>query len=89
MHPFLTLDDDTEIVHSDMRADGRVEVYVERPDEKICFAHATCLLPGYEWEDVEGFDADDIERYQEVIGSCAHLIMEFAKTGGFDRASGF
>ena len=34
MYPFMTLDDDTEIVHSDMLPDGRVKVYIERPDEK-------------------------------------------------------
>lgn len=26
MYPFMTLDDDTEIVHSDMLPDGRVKV---------------------------------------------------------------
>ena len=30
MYPFMTLDDDTEIVHSDMLPDGRVKVYIER-----------------------------------------------------------
>ena len=31
MYPFLTLDDQTEIVHSEMKPDGRVKVYVETP----------------------------------------------------------
>ena len=26
MYPFMTLNDDTEITHSEMRADGRVKV---------------------------------------------------------------
>ena len=47
MYPFLTLNDDTEIVHSEMKPDGRVKVYIERPDEKVCFRHATCWLPDY------------------------------------------
>ena len=34
MYPFMTLNDETEIVHSDMQSDGRVKVYIERPDEK-------------------------------------------------------
>lgn len=42
MYPFMTLNDDTEIVHSDMQPDGRVKVYIETPDEKVCFRHATC-----------------------------------------------
>ena len=32
MYPFMTLDDGTEIVHSEMREDGRVKVYLEKPD---------------------------------------------------------
>ena len=47
MYPFMTLSDNTEIVHSDMGPDGRVKVYIEKPDEKVCFRHATCWLPGY------------------------------------------
>ena len=31
MYPFMTLDDDTEIVHSEMREDGSVRVCCERP----------------------------------------------------------
>lgn len=50
MYPFLTLDDGTEIVHSEMLPEGRVKVYMERPDEELGFLHATCFLPGYEWE---------------------------------------
>ena len=29
MYPFMTLNDETEIVHSDMQNDGRVKVYIE------------------------------------------------------------
>lgn len=89
MYPFLTLDDETEIVHSEMRPDGTVRVYVEKPDEKLGFRHASCTLPGYVWEDVYGFDAADMERYQEVVESTAHLILRFAQEGGFDHAAGF
>lgn len=89
MYPFLTLDDDTEIVHSEMKPDGQVEVYVEQPDAELCFKHGSCWLPSYRWEGIYGFSEGDIRRYQEIIESCSHLIMEFAQTGGFDRASGF
>lgn len=73
MYPFMTLDDGTEIVHSEMLADGQVKVYVEKPDERDGFHHATCMLPSYEWLDVFGFTQEEIARYQEIIGSCAHL----------------
>lgn len=88
MYPFLTLDDETEIVHSDMQPDGRVKVYMERPDAKDGFHHATCWLPGYQWEDIYGFSKEDIARFQEVIESTANLIIQFSQQGGFENASG-
>ncbi len=89
MYPFLTLDDGTEIVHSETKSDGRVKVYIERPDTKDCFHHATCWLPGYKWEEVSGFSPNEIMRLEGVVRSVAHLILEFAETGGFENASGF
>ena len=89
MYPFLTLDDNTEIVHSEMLADGRVKVYVEKPDAKDGFHSAICYLPGYDWQDVFGFAQEDIARYQEIIESTAHLILQFSQEGGFDSAAGF
>lgn len=87
MYPFMTLDDHTEIVHSDMRPDGSVKVYMERPDEKLGFCHAACYLPAYRWEDIEGFSEAEIARYQEVIESTAHLILQFSQEGGFENAA--
>lgn len=88
MYPFLTLDDGAEIVHSEMLDNGSVKVYIEKPDEKDCFHHATCFLPEYRWEDVFGFSNEEMARYLEVIESTAHLILEFSKEGGFENASG-
>ncbi len=87
MYPFMTLNDETEIVHSDMQPDGRVKVYIEKPDDKYCFRHATCWLPAYKWEDVYQFDQEDISRYEDIIRSTAHLIIEFSQEGGFANAS--
>lgn len=75
MYPFMTLDDNTEIVHSEMKENGRVKVYLERPNAEDCFHHAACWLPGYVWEDVFGFSADDIQRYQEIIQSCISSLL--------------
>lgn len=77
MYPYMTLNDNTEIVHSEMKPDGRVKVYIERPDEKECFLTATCWLSQYEWEDINGFSQEDILKFQEIIESSAHLIMDF------------
>ncbi len=88
VYPFMTLDDGTEIVHSEMLPDGRVKVYLEQPDPENCFNHATCYLPRYEWEDIVGFSDEQIARYQEVIESTAHLIIEFSQDGGILNAAG-
>ena len=63
MYPFLTLDDSTEIVHSQTLENGNVKVYIEKPDEKDGFHHATCFLPEYRWTDVVGFSDTDIQKY--------------------------
>lgn len=75
-YPFMTLEDNTEIVHSDYMADGKVKVYIERPDEKDCFHRLTCYLPSYELEDVYGFSEEEINKYLDIIRSTAHLIIE-------------
>ncbi len=87
VYPFLTLSDGTEIVHSELLEQGRVRVYVEKPDEKDCFHNAVCYLPDYRWESINGFSDDEIQKYQKVIESTAHLIIEFAQYGGFDHAA--
>ncbi len=91
MYPFLQLDDKTEIVHSDIisTANGEsVKVYIEKP-VMGGFHSATCYLPDYRWENIEGFDKKDIEKFQEIIESTAHLIFRFAKQGGLGNASNF
>ncbi len=89
MYPFLTLDDNAEIVHSEMQPDGRVKVYIEKPDAADCFHHATCYLPDYTWEDISGFSDQELARYHAVIESTAHLILQFSQEGGFDGAASF
>ena len=49
MYPFLQIDGDTEIVHSDTLLNGEVKVYIEKPDAKDGFHHASCFLPAYRW----------------------------------------
>ncbi len=75
MYPFMTLNDETEIVHSDMQNDGSVKVYIERPDEQYGFKHATCWLPQYKWEGVYHFKEEEIKQFEEIIRSTAHLMI--------------
>ena len=86
MYPFLTLDDETEITHSEMKKDGSVKVYIETPDEKDWFHNATCWLPDYRWEDIFGYTSDEINKLEEMVKNNAHLIMEFSMKGGFENA---
>lgn len=78
MFPFMTLDNDTEVVHSEMLQDGKVKVYIETPDENDGFHHAICWLPEYKWEDIDGYVEEEMNRYKKFVVDNAHLIMEFA-----------
>lgn len=44
------------------------------------------IIPG---EDIYKFSDEDIKRFQEIIESTAHLILEFSQEGGLENASGF
>ena len=87
MYPFLTLNDETEIVHSELKPDGQVQVYIEKPDEKDGFHNASCYLPSYRWENNHGFTDKELSYYQGIIESTAHLILRFARDGGFENAA--
>ena len=62
-------------------------MYIEKPDEKDCFHHATCYLPAYRWEDIYGFSGMEMDKYRDVIESTAHLILRFAEEGGVEYAA--
>lgn len=95
LYPFMTLNDNTEIVHSELiEKDGKeqVEVRIEKPVDGG-FHSATCWLPDYKWESIVGFSDTEIRYFQEYIESVAHIIMQLAQEGGFegglDSASSF
>ena len=88
MYPYMTLEDNTEITHSHILKDGRVKVYIETPTENG-FHNATCYLPDYEWTQVEGYSDDEMRFYKKLLKDNAHLMIEFAKDGGFKNASNF
>ena len=74
LYPLLTLSDQTEMLYSEIKPDGRVKVYVEKPDAEDCFHNAVCWLPGYTWEDVFGFTPAEIQHYEQLIRAEAHRI---------------
>ncbi len=89
MYPYMTLNDDTEVTHSEMLKDGRVKVYIETPNLKDGFHNATCYLPDYTWEDINGYSDAEMNYFKQLIRDNAHLIIEFSKEGGILNASNF
>ena len=66
MYPYMTLNDDTEITHSEMYPDGKVKVYIETPDETGGFHDAICWLPDYTWE-VHGYSESEMMYFKQLI----------------------
>ena len=83
----MTLEDDTEITHSEMLANGEVKVYIETPDEKDCFHSMVCYLPTYRVEDVIGYSEEEVAKHVDFIRKAANLILEFSQEGGFNNAT--
>lgn len=86
MYPYMTLNDDTEITHSEMLSDGKVKVYIETPDEKDGFHNAVCWLPENKWGN-NGYSDVELEYFKTFVRNNAHLIIEFSQEGGFADAS--
>lgn len=87
----MTLNDNTEIVHSevlDLDGKERVKVCIERPIFEG-FQSVECYLPEYEWKNNQGFTEKDIEQFQELLESTAHIIIELARGEGLENASNF
>ena len=89
MYPFLTLDDGTEIVHSELKDDGPRQGLYRKAGRPGLLPSRDVLAAGLHLEDVFGFSDEDVKRYQQVIESTAHLIMRFSQEGGFDGAASF
>ena len=88
MYGYITLSDETGVAHSEMKPDGTVKVYFEKPVEGG-FKSAVCWLPEYRWESIKGFDGDDVNRLGKFLRNNSHLILEFARDGGFENASNY
>ena len=81
---YMTLGDGTEIVHSQIiERDGKREVVVhfERPTENG-FDDARCVLPDYKWTERSGFSDAEMEFFEKLLKSNAHLLYKYAASGG-------
>ena len=77
LYPFMTLEDETEIVHSEpLTVDGKekVKVVIEQPVTGG-FHSAVCWLPDYTWEKIEGFSKEEINQYQVLIESVSREYL--------------
>lgn len=84
MYPYMTLADETEIVHSHIiQENGKQKVIVnfERPTEQG-FDSARCELPDYHWLFREGYTDEEIAMFERLMQSNAHLIYKYAGDGG-------
>lgn len=88
MYPYMTLGDETEIVHSQMiEENGQKKVLVnfERPTEDG-FDSARCELPEYHWLTISGYSDAEIRFFEQLLHSNAHLIYRYAENGGIQIA---
>lgn len=81
MYEYMTFHDDIVIAHSDMKEDGTVKVYIEKPVDGG-FHHVTCFLPKYEWTENKGFSEEKLSELKKIVQNNAHLILEFSQKGG-------
>ena len=79
MYPYMTLSDETNIVHSQMHDDGTVKVYIERPRDGG-FDHAACILPQYDWREVSGFTSEEMAFFDKFVHDHGCGMMTASKT---------
>lgn len=88
MYPYMTLSDETEIVHSQVieeEGKQKVIVHFERPTEDG-FDSARCELPEYKWILREGYSDEEIAMFEQLLRSNAHLLYKYAINGGIQIA---
>lgn len=88
MYPYMTLSDETEIVHSQLIEDKGVKkviVNFERPTDNG-FDSARCELPEYKWTEKEGYSDEEIAFFEKLLYSNAHLLYKYAANGGIKIA---
>ena len=81
MYEYMTLEDNITIAHSDLKSDGTVKVYIEKPVDGG-FQHITCYLPEYKWCDNEGFSNEELIYLRKIIKPNAYLIIESSRQEG-------
>ena len=82
MYSYMTLADDTEIVHSHLKHENGVKtisVNFERP-KLNGFDSARISLPTYKWLTRDGFTDDEIKSFEQFAERHAHHLYYYAET---------
>jgi len=88
MYPYMTLADETEIVHSHLKDENgtkTVLIHFERA-KPYGFDSARISLPSYEWLIRDGFTEKEIKMFEEFTARHAHSLFYYAEIGGLDIA---
>ena len=88
MYHYMTLEDETEIVHSHLKDEKGVKtvlVHFERPKHDG-FDSARISLPSYEWVMRDGFKDDEIKQFEDFAARHAHNFFYYAEIGGIPVA---
>ena len=78
LYDYAELNDETRIAHSEVLEDGTIKIGIERPVENG-FDSAWCHMPALEWESVEGFTTEELNRLKRYLINNAPLIWRFAR----------
>lgn len=86
MYGYMTLSDGTEVVHSQILENNRIDVHFERPTEKG-FDSVRFVLPDYTYNVWEGeYTKEEIDGFKLFLENNAHLIYRYAREGGIKLA---
>ena len=75
---YAELEDGTQVAFSSVLDGGEVEVSIERPVE-LGFDSAMCMLPSFEWSEIEGFNKDEMSYLDSFVHNNAQLILRLAR----------
>ena len=85
-YSYVVFPDETEVTYSDIDSFGNVAVRIETPVDGG-FKSLGCTLPSYQITELIGYSQKEAESLMDFLRHNAHLIIEFAQTGGFENAS--
>ena len=89
MYPYLTFEDGTEVVHSQLLPDecgDRILVHFERPADEG-FDSVRFELPSYEMTAWEGhYSETELQQFKTFLENNAHLLYRYAAQGGIKIA---